>query len=57
MSGTISADTIVGSSKTVSVNTLQQASDVALAVNTRSGSAGAFSFRNKIIDGRFDFLV
>lgn len=55
MSGTISADTIVGSTKTVSVNTLQQASDVTAAVQGRSGSAGAFSFRNKIVDGRFDF--
>lgn len=55
MSGSISADTIIGSNKTVNVNTLQQASDVTAAVNGRSGSAGAFSFRNKIVDGRFDF--
>lgn len=55
MSGSISADTIIGSNKTVNVNTLQQVSDVTAAVNGRSGSAGAFSFRNKIVDGRFDF--
>lgn len=55
MSGSISADTIIGSSKTVNVNTLQQASDVTAAINARVGSAGAFSFRNKIVDGRFDF--
>lgn len=62
--------TTLRSSRAPNVGNAAQTFDVATAVagtnavpmtqaqsmiNTRSGSAGAFSFRNKIVDGRFDF--
>lgn len=56
MSGQIKINTILtDSNKTVVVDDLQTASEVQTAIKTRSGDAGAFSFRNKIVDGSFDF--
>lgn len=42
-------------SKTINIVNLKEESDIQTMIKNRAGSAGAFSFRNKIIDGRFDF--
>lgn len=42
-------------SKTIDADTLQDTAGIQAMIDGRSGSDGAFSFRNKIVDGRFDF--
>lgn len=42
-------------SKTINIANLKEESDIQNMINVRTGSAGAFSFRNKLVDGRFDF--
>lgn len=47
MAGTIQVDQIISSNRNITVD------DV--AVRSYAGGGGAFNFRNKIVDGRFDF--
>lgn len=42
-------------SKTINVANLKEESDIQTMIENRAGSDGAFSFRNKIVDGRLDF--